>query len=105
MLPAATSDCDKAPDPRNRHERRAAAVGANTLETDNRDAAGPRYVTLRGWRDLSGMSASSTYRALAARHLVAIKCGTRTLIDATAGLAWLASLPRAEFRKPPAKAA
>jgi hypothetical protein len=75
--------------PRNLHERRAAASGN-----------APRYVTIEGWRDLTGMSRSGTYRALAAGHLTAIKCGTRTLIDAEAGLAWLASLPAAEFRAP-----
>jgi len=88
------------PEPRNRHERRADL--ADVIEASA--GPGPRYVTLRGWRELSGMSTSGTYRALAAGHLIAIKVGTRTLIDAQAGLAWLASLPRAEFRKP-AKAA
>lgn len=75
--------------PRNRPERRSAAAGQH-----------PRYTTLEGWRDLTGMSRSGTYRALAAGHLTAIKCGSRTLIDAEAGLAWLASLPAAEFRAP-----
>jgi len=86
-----------APHTRNRHERRAVAAGAKIAASAGQT---PRYVTLRGWRDLSGMSTSGTYRALAAGNLVAVKCGSRTLIDAQAGLAWLAGLPRAAFRKP-----
>ncbi len=81
MLPTTISQ------PSNRHERRAAASGHT-----------PRYVTIEGWRDLTGMSRSSTYRALAAGHLTAIKCGTRTLINADTGLVWLASLPAAVIK-------
>jgi hypothetical protein len=57
----------------------------------------PPYVDIAGWSALSSMSRSGTYRALRAGHLRAVKVGGRTLIDAPAGLAWLARLPSAEF--------
>lgn len=66
-----------------------------TSETEPRNS--PRYVTIEGWRSLTGMSRSATYRALSAGHLTAIKLGVRTLIDVEPGMTWLASLPRAQI--------
>ena len=71
---------------------------AKETNVDKLDDETPYYSTLRRWCDLTGMSMSGTYRALAAGHLIAIKCGGRTLIDTRHGLAWLASQPRAEFK-------
>lgn len=66
----------------------------------------PRYEPIPTWGVRSGMSRDAIYRALGRGDLIAIKLGKRTLIDVQAGLAWLASLPRAEIRTgAPAKAA
>jgi hypothetical protein len=58
----------------------------------------PKFATIPLWSQLSGMSRSGTYEALAAGHLQAIKLGNRTLIDVEPGLAWLRSLPPARIR-------
>jgi hypothetical protein len=58
----------------------------------------PRYVTIAGWCQLSGMGRTSTYAALGRGDLRAIKAGTRTLIDVQRGLAWLETLPAAIIR-------
>lgn len=55
----------------------------------------PAFATVTGWGALSGMSRSSTYEALAAGHLRAVKLGARTLIDVQHGLRWVNSLPPA----------
>lgn len=67
-------------------------------DTNPLNSALPRFTTIPGWCALTGMSRTGTYRALAAGHLVAIKCGSRTLLDVEHGLRWLQSLPRAEVR-------
>ena len=92
-------------DPHNRRQRGPVAADADINDVIDLSAETPLYVTLRRWCELTGMSMSGTYRALAADHLIAIKCGGRTLLDARHGLAWLASRPRAEFRAPATKAA
>lgn len=56
----------------------------------------PKYARIDDWCRISGMRRSSTYDALGRGDLAAIKLGTRTLIDVEAGLAWLATMPRAQ---------
>ena len=58
----------------------------------------PRFVTISGWQQISGMRRRTTYDRLGTGELKAIKLGSRTLIDAEAGLAWLQSLPPAVIR-------
>lgn len=53
----------------------------------------PKYATITGWCDLTQMGRTSTYKAIGAGHLKAIKVEGRTLIDVDHGLAWLKSLP------------
>ena len=79
------------------------AIKAFPVSTTLRPPLFPARATVSDWCALSGMSRTSTYLALGAGHLRAIKFGTRTLIDVPHGLAWLDSLPAATFR--PARAA
>jgi hypothetical protein len=60
----------------------------------------PKYCTIETWCDLSGMRRRSVYDALGRTDLVAIKVGSRTLIDVETGLAWLRSRPLAVIRAP-----
>ncbi|HUN01065.1 MAG TPA: hypothetical protein PLI96_11360 [Halothiobacillus sp.] len=60
----------------------------------------PKFTTVRGWCDLTGMGRTNTFAALARGDLTAIKQGAKTLIDVDAGLAWLNSLPRARYHRP-----
>ena len=53
----------------------------------------PAYATIDRWVDLSGVSRTVTYQLLASRQLVARKLNARVLIDVSAGLAFIASLP------------
>ena len=59
----------------------------------------PKFAPLRHWCEISGMTRTSTYWALARGDLRAIKQpgGRRTLIDVDHGLAWLRSQPFVEF--------
>ncbi len=65
----------------------------------------PKFTTIKGWVELTGMSRSGTYAALSRQNLRAVKQGDKTLIDVEHGLAWLASLPAATFRTPPQQVA
>ncbi len=65
----------------------------------------PKYTTVKGWIELTGMSRTGTYNALAQGWLRAIKQGAKTLIDVDHGLEWLRSQPEATFRPPAQKAA
>jgi len=67
-------------------------------QTTSRPAPMPRFVTISGWQQISGMRRRTTYDRLGTGELKAIKLGSRTLIDAEAGLAWLQSLPPAVIR-------
>ncbi len=60
----------------------------------------PKYAPLPHWCQISGMTRSATYLALAQGDLRAIKQpgGRRTLIDVEHGLAWLRSQPLVNFR-------
>ena len=60
----------------------------------------PKYASVKGWCELSGMSRTGTFAALGRQDLTAKKQGRKTLIDVEAGLAWLRSLPQAVFRPP-----
>ena len=51
----------------------------------------PAYAQPKEWARISGLSRSFTYTALAAGHLTARRVGGRTLIDVSAGLAWIAA--------------
>ena len=46
----------------------------------------------------SGLSRSGLYRGLAAREILAVKCGKRTLVLQDSLKAYLANLPAATFR-------
>jgi len=59
----------------------------------------PVRATVQGWRDISGMSRTGTFEALARGDLNAVKLGSKTLIDVAHGLAWLDSLPPARTHK------
>jgi hypothetical protein len=87
------------------------AVGrptAKTIAAVRRETM-PSYATIPVWGELSGFSRASTYRALAAGNLRAIKIGRSVRIDVEHGLAWLAAMPSATFGqragKPPRRAA
>ncbi len=61
------------------------------------------FASVTDWCALSGMGRSTTYEALGAGHLRAVKLGAKTLIDVPHGLEWLGSLPRADIRPHSAK--
>jgi hypothetical protein len=65
----------------------------------------PKFTSVKGWTEISGMGRTNTFAALGRGDLRAVKQGGKTLIDVDAGLAWLNSLPRAEYRQPAAKGA
>ena len=58
----------------------------------------PKYASVLNWCDITGMGRTNTYHALARGDLRAIKVGKKTLVDVDHGLAWLASMPRADIR-------
>ena len=60
----------------------------------------PKFISVKGWCELSGLGRTSTFAALRRGELRAVKRGTKTLIDVDHGLAWLNSLPPAEYRAP-----
>lgn len=76
----------------------ALAGGTVLSEPQAYTVAFPARATVAAWCVLSGMSRSTTYEALGAGHLRAVKLGTRVLIDVPHGLAWLNSLPPATIR-------
>jgi hypothetical protein len=63
-------------------------------------APAPKFTTIDGWLKLSGMGRRAVYDAMGRGDLRGVKCGSRTLIDCEAGLAWLNSLPPATIRPP-----
>ncbi len=58
----------------------------------------PKYGGIDTWCALTGMSVRGTYDHLAAGNLVAVKVGTRTLINIEKGLAWLEAQPPARIK-------
>ena len=58
----------------------------------------PKFYRLEEWYLYASMGRSSTYRAIAAGKLKAVKNGSRLLIDAESGEEFLNSLPRAEIK-------
>ena len=65
----------------------------------------PQFASIDDWTKLSGVKRSTTYNLLAEGKLTARKLGGRTLIDVTAGLAFLASLPVAKINATTRRAA
>ena len=57
----------------------------------------PRYLTIEGFTARYGIGRTRIYYLIAGGDLHAIKCGRRTLIDAPAAEAWLATLPPANI--------
>lgn len=68
---------------------------ADTPAAPRRRRIDPVFVSIQNWCDVSGMGRSATYGALARGDLLAVKRGTRTLIDVKHGLKWMRGLPRA----------
>ena len=69
-----------------------------TTPAPNVNAAYPAFATMDRWKDLTGMSRRKTYDEIARGNLRAIKSGKRTLVDVQHGLAFMRSLPLAEFK-------
>ena len=57
----------------------------------------PEYSAITDWCQISGMTRTATYYALARGDLRAKKCGRRVLIHVPTGLQYLDSLPDATF--------
>lgn len=55
----------------------------------------PHYVSIEAWIKRTGMSRTDTYRKLGDGILRGKKIGRKTIIDFSAGMAWIASLPDA----------
>jgi len=62
------------------------------------DTSLPLYCSIPKWCQLSGISRSVVYQMLGDGRLRAVKLGKRTLVDTTAGLAFLNSLPVAVIK-------
>lgn len=75
-----------------------AAAPPVTTPAPNVNAAYPAFATMDRWKDLTGMSRRKTYDEIARGNLRAIKSGKRTLVDVQHGLAFMRSLPLAEFK-------
>ncbi|WP_297370036.1 hypothetical protein [Acidocella sp.] len=58
----------------------------------------PIFGTIEKWCSLTGMGRRATYDALGHGHLIAVKVGTRTLINIAKGLVWLEAQPTAQIR-------
>lgn len=69
------------------------------MSGDTTKFSNPTYAAIRDWCALSGMNRTATYYALGRGDLRAKKCGRRTLIHVPSGLAYIESLPDAEFSK------
>ena len=65
---------------------------------NDQNATLPLFCSIPRWCALSGLSRSVCYQMIGDGRLRAVKCGARTLIDVTAGLAFLNSLPTAVIR-------
>jgi hypothetical protein len=59
----------------------------------------PYYVTIHEWVRRTGISRAKTYELIADNLLISRKVGTRTLLNFTAGVAWIDSQPPAAIRK------
>jgi predicted DNA-binding transcriptional regulator AlpA len=55
----------------------------------------PRFVTIAEWVRRTGISRAKTYELLADKILKSHKIGARTLLDFTAGVAWIDAQPPA----------
>jgi hypothetical protein len=77
-------------------------TNSNTPEVRNNGGVDPIALPLARATLVSGLSRSELYRRLAAGDIRAVKAGKRTLILADSLRAFLAGLPTAEFRAPPA---
>ncbi len=64
------------------------------------DTLSPKFATVDGWQQISGMPRRTTYEHLGRGNLRAVKVGARTLIDVPSSLAWLSSLPQAQVAPP-----
>ncbi len=64
------------------------------------DTPSPKFATIDDWCTISGMSRRVTYEKLGTSDLLAIKLGSRTLIDVDRGLAYMRALPSAVIRAP-----
>jgi predicted DNA-binding transcriptional regulator AlpA len=58
----------------------------------------PHYVTIPEWVKRTGISRAKTYELLAENALQSRKIGARTLVDFTAGLAWIDAQLAAKIR-------
>lgn len=58
----------------------------------------PQYATINTWVELSGVSRTVTYELLGTGKLIGKKLRARLLIDVTAGLAFINSLPPPKIR-------
>ena len=58
----------------------------------------PVYATIDRWVELSGVSRTVTYELLGSGQLVAHKLNARVLVNVTAGLAFIASLPAPKIK-------
>jgi hypothetical protein len=56
-----------------------------------------KFCSIKDWTKISAIGRSSTYQMLADGRLKAKKFGAKVLIDVPAGLAFIASLPDAQF--------
>ncbi|MFT2094386.1 hypothetical protein ACMS1Z_06830 [Acidiphilium multivorum] len=65
----------------------------------------PEYSAITDWCQISGMTRTATYYALARGELRAKKCGRRVLIHVPTGLAYIDALPDATFNIKAPKAA
>ncbi len=58
------------------------------------DAPQPRARTVRDFCRAYGIGRNMAYELIKAGRIVAVKAGTRTLIDEASAIAWYESLPR-----------
>jgi hypothetical protein len=73
---------------------------SNAETPEMNEILSPKFATVDGWQQISGMPRRTTYEHLGRGNLRAIKVGARTLIDVASGLAWLSSLPQAQVAFP-----
>jgi hypothetical protein len=58
-----------------------------------------KYMGMREWTAVSGMSRAATYKAFAEGYIHAHKIGRRTVVDVDQGLAWIASQPAPKVKR------
>ncbi len=64
-----------------------------------------QFATVKRWCEMTGMGRSTTFEALRAGKLHAVKQGRITLIDVQKGLSYMRSLPKATYLTPPSSMA